>query len=244
MEVMADSTHYDTLAISSSASLSEIKLAYRQLVKQFHPDRNQDVTSHDRMANINVAYEVLSDPQRRRAYDRELGDRSYARASSYSYGAADEDRQSRTATAQRQYRQRRQSGRNTDEHLQRWLMQVYQPVNRMLSQILSPLKSQINALAADPFDDELLDEFQDYLEECRNTLQKAQRSFRSQPNPGNVASVAAHLYYCLNQVSDGLDELERFVSSYDDHYLHTGQELFRIAAGLRREAQAAMRDIA
>jgi molecular chaperone DnaJ len=60
------------------------------------------------------------------------------------------------------------------------------------------------------------------------------------PNPSTVAGVAAHLYYCINQVGDGLDELERFTSSYNEYYLHTGQELFRIARGLRREAQAAM----
>jgi len=110
--------------------------------------------------------------------------------------------------------------------------------------VLKPLKAQINALAADPFDDELLEVFQAYLEECRDYLQKAQHAFSSLPNPPNVAGVAAHLYYCLNQVSDGVDELERFTTSYDDHYLHTGQELFRIATGLRREAQAAVREIA
>lgn len=243
MEFMAEFTHYDTLAISETASFPEIKRAYRQLVKQFHPDCNQGVESHDRIADINVAYEVLSDPQRRRTYDRQLGDRLSPRTTSYSRTAT-EDRQARTATAQKQYQTRRQTGKDTDEQLQRWIMQVYQPVNRLLSQIINPLKGQINDLAADPFDDELLEEFQNYLEECRAILQKAQRSFRSMPNPGNVASIAAHLYYCLNQVSDGLDELERFVTSYDDHYLHTGQELFRIAAGLRREAQAAMRDVA
>jgi molecular chaperone DnaJ len=240
---MAENTHYDTLAISESASFPEIKQAYRQLVKQFHPDCNQGADSHDRIADINVAYEVLSDPQRRRSYDRQLGDRPFAHTSSYSRTTT-EDRQTRTATAQKQYQQRRQTGKNTDEQLQLWLMRVYQPVNRMLLQIIKPLKGQLNDLAADPFDDELLEEFQSYLEECRTILQKAQNSFRSVPNPANVASVAAHLYYCLNQVSDGVDELERFVTSYDDHYLHTGQELFRIAAGLRREAQAALRELA
>ncbi|QYO63069.1 hypothetical protein [Leptolyngbya sp. 7M] len=119
----------------------------------------------------------------------------------------------------------------------------FQPVNRMLGQILSPLQDQIDELAADPFDDELLEEFLIYLEDCRDYLQRAQQSFRSMPNPSNVAGVAAHLYYCLNQVGDGIDELERFTTSYDEHYLHTGQELFRIAYGLRREAQAAMKDI-
>jgi molecular chaperone DnaJ len=56
------------------------------------------------------------------------------------------------------------------------------------------------------------------------------------PNPSNLAGVAANLYYCLNQIEDGLDDLEMFLLNYDEHYLHVGQELFRIARGLKREA--------
>jgi molecular chaperone DnaJ len=44
-----------------------------------------------------------------------------------------------------------------------------------------------------------------------------------------LATSAAHLYYALNQVSDGLEELAYFPASYDDRYLHTGKEMFRIA---------------
>jgi molecular chaperone DnaJ len=245
-------THYDTLEINLTASQSEIKQAYRRLAKQHHPDRNPGTDSHERITQINAAYEVLSDLGQRQAYDRTLG-RSRVAASGYERQAdrhhagrphADrsDQRQQRASDAQKQYQQRR-TGRESDEHLRRWTHQVYQPINRTLSQILRPLKAQLNELAADPFDDALLEGFQTYLDECRNALQNAQRLFGSMPNPSTVAGVAAHLYYCLNQVSDGIDELERFIGCYDEHYLHTGQELFRIAAGLRREAQTAMRDV-
>ncbi|MBE9102211.1 J domain-containing protein [Vacuolonema iberomarrocanum] len=223
-------THYDTLSVSPSASQAEIKLAYRDLVKRFHPDRHPDAATHDRMATINVAYEVLSDPQRRRHYDRQM----------HLMGASVGGRQERTATAQRHYHQRRGS-ETEDEQLKKWILRVYQPVNRSLCEILGALETEINNLAADPFDDELMEAFLEYLEDSRESLQKAHSSFRSMPNPPTVAGVAAHLYYCLNQVGDGVDELERFTSSYNEHYLHTGQELFRIAYGLRHEAQAAMR---
>jgi molecular chaperone DnaJ len=235
---MSTSTHYTTLEVSQTATQSEIKQAYRRLAKKFHPDARGAAASHDQIAKLNVAYEVLSDPMQRQSYDRQI---TYGKKS-FDPGAR-AARQERAAEAQKQHR-RRKTGRDTDEQLQLWMNQVYQPVNRLLNQVMKPLRSQINALAADPFDDELLEAFQEYLEECREYLQKAQRSFSSVPNPSNVAGVAAHLYYCLNQVSDGVDELERFTTSYDDHYLHTGQELFRIATGLRREAQAAIRDIA
>jgi molecular chaperone DnaJ len=239
---MSKSTYYTTLEVSQAASQTEIKQAYRRLAKQLHPDTNSASASHEQIAQLNVAYEILSDPFKRQSYDRQINYSSQASVG-FDPAARRSDRQERTAEAQKQYRQRR-SGRDNDELLELWLKQVYQPINRWLNLVLKPLKSQINALAADPFDDELLEAFQAYLEECRDYLQKAQQAFSSVPNPPNVAGVAAHLYYCLNQVSDGVEELERFTTSYDDHYLHTGQELFRIATGLRREAQAAVRDIA
>ncbi|HEY9630881.1 MAG TPA: DnaJ domain-containing protein [Coleofasciculaceae cyanobacterium] len=231
-------THYDTLKVSQTATQAEIKQAYRQMAKRFHPDVNQDAMSHERITEINAAYEILSDTRQRQSYDRHLtyGGRSRTAVSS-------EDRQERAAAANKRHRQR-QTGRDSDEQLQQWMKRVYQPVNRTIGQIISPLRAQINQLAADPFDDDLLEDFQAYLEDCRTSLQRGQQVFRSIPNPPAVAGVAAHLYYCLNQVSDGIDELERFVSSYDEHYLHTGQELFRIASGLRREAQAAIRELA
>jgi molecular chaperone DnaJ len=105
------------------------------------------------------------------------------------------------------------------------------------------LQRQIDDLAADPFDDELMEDFQAYLQDCRDLLQQADKTFRSIPNPPSVAGVAANLYYCLNQVGDGIEQLEFFTNNYDEYYLHTGQELFRIATGLRREAQATVRDL-
>jgi len=237
---MANSNHYHTLEVSPAATQAEIKQAYRRLVKQFHPDSNREATSHDRIADINAAYEILGDPQKRQSYDRHLIYATPFDARNTSDRAS--ARQNRAAAAQERHR-KRQTGQDNDEQLQIWLQYVYQPVNRSLSEILNPLQQQIDDLAADPFDDELLDDFRAYLDDCRDFLHQAQRSFRSMPNPSTVAGVAAHLYYCLNQVGDGIDELERFTTSYDDHYLHTGQELFRIAGGLRREAQSAIREL-
>jgi molecular chaperone DnaJ len=239
---MTSTNYYDTLDITPAATQAEIKQAYRRLAKKYHPDSNQETADHDQITKINAAYEVLGDPQRRQTYDQQLS-YSFHRGAVGVSGQTSGNRQQRTAAAQQQHRQR-QTGYDSDEQLQLWLSYVYQPVNRLLYQIIDPLPDQIDDLAADPFDDDLLAEFQDYLDDCRDLLQQAQRTFNSVPNPANVASVAAHVYYCLNQVGDGIEELERFTTSYDDHYLHTGQELFRIAIGLRREAQSALRDLA
>lgn len=228
--------HYDTLGLDPKATQAEIKQAYRRLVKLFHPDRNPAHRDHDQIAQINVAYEVLSDPQHRQSYDWQL---HYCSRGQTPHSSR--DRHQRTATVQR-YRSPHH-GLHPDEHFQLWLKRVYDPVNYLLRSILDSLQEQIDDLAADPFDDQLMEEFQAYLEDCRQQLDQAQHAFRSIPNPGTVAGVAAHLYYCLNQVNDGIEELEYFTLNYDEHYLHTGQELFRIAMGLRREAEHAIKTV-
>src|SRR6476646_3299343 len=186
---MGNSNHYETLDIPQAASQSEIKQAYRRLAKQFHPDSNRAVSDHEQISQINAAYEVLSDPQRRQSYDQELAHRLYG-ARFDPEVMSPGDRQRRAAEVQKQYREQYPTGQAADEHLQLWLHQVYAPVNRLLSRILRALAEEIDELAADPFDDELMEGFQEYLADCHTDLSQAQKTFRSMPNPPNVAGVA------------------------------------------------------
>ncbi|MEK7251643.1 MAG: J domain-containing protein [Actinomycetota bacterium] len=69
---MAD--YYETLGVSRDAGADDIKRAFRRLARESHPDSNpNDPTAEERFRHIAEAYEVLSDPPRRAAYDR--GDR-------------------------------------------------------------------------------------------------------------------------------------------------------------------------
>ena len=62
-------THYQTLELPADAPAAAIRQAYRRLVLLTHPDRTPDPAAHARYLAVNAAYEVLTDPARKAAYD-------------------------------------------------------------------------------------------------------------------------------------------------------------------------------
>ncbi|MGA2911059.1 MAG: J domain-containing protein [Candidatus Levyibacteriota bacterium] len=67
---MASSDYYQILGISKNATEAEIKRAYRKLALQYHPDRNKGKEAEEKFKEVNKAYEVLSDTQKRQTYDQ------------------------------------------------------------------------------------------------------------------------------------------------------------------------------
>src|SRR5260221_12355909 len=62
--------YYLVLGVERTATDADIKRAYRRLAQQWHPDVNADPGAHDRFTEINEAYQILSDPERRGRYDQ------------------------------------------------------------------------------------------------------------------------------------------------------------------------------
>ena len=91
---MAEKTYYEVLGVARDASLDEIKKAYRRLVRQYHPDVSTDPDADKKTSEINQAYNVLKDADKRADYDAELANpfagagRQGFRAQDYPFGAA------------------------------------------------------------------------------------------------------------------------------------------------------------
>ncbi|WP_159357525.1 ferredoxin [Candidatus Nitrosocosmicus agrestis] len=97
---MTSDDYYGILDIPISANQKEIKIAYRRLARKYHPDRNSAV-SDDVMKNINIAFETLSDIQKRQEYDEKI-----KRSKSPTIGMSQEDTFS--------YQNQNQKMRNSD----------------------------------------------------------------------------------------------------------------------------------
>ncbi|MCK9245907.1 MAG: DnaJ domain-containing protein [Anaerolineaceae bacterium] len=62
--------YYSTLGVSKTATDAELKSAYRKLARQYHPDVNKEAGAEDKFKEVNEAYQVLSDAEKRKKYDQ------------------------------------------------------------------------------------------------------------------------------------------------------------------------------
>ena len=67
---------YVCLGLLPGSSAADIKRRYRQLAKKYHPDAHGDAASEDKLRTLNAAYELLSDPAKKSAYDTEFAARN------------------------------------------------------------------------------------------------------------------------------------------------------------------------
>ena len=224
---------YAVLGVSPRASGAEIKAAYRALVKRHHPDAGGDPTT---ILALNAAWEVLGDQEARRRHDQLRGAVGPAAAMD--------------APVDPVFRRSGGSGRrggaagaDRDSQLLQWLQQVYNPIDRLLAQVINPFPAQLRDLAADPYDDSLMEAFCTFLEQSRRRLETAETLYRSQACPASITAFSLSLYNCFRQVQDAVTDLERYTLGYVDSYLRDGRELLREAKRLRTDLHAQRRQL-
>ena len=214
---------YAVLGVAPSASAAEIKAAYRALVKRHHPDAGGD---DQRILALNAAWEVLGDGERRRQHDRQAGHSARPATPAGSPGGAPAG-----------------AGRLEEQQRLEWLLQRAAPIDRLLGQVINPFATELRALAADPYDDALMEHFCAFLEASQARLAKAEALYRSQPCPAGLEAYSLGLYHCLSLVKDALVDLQRYTLGYVDSYLRDGREQLRQARARRSALQAEARQL-
>ena len=150
------------------------------LVKQHHPDAAEAIGADpERILEINAAWELLGDSEARQRFDAGRTQRSVR-------GTAKPVPAQANAGAEQPM---------TPE-LERWLEQVYHPVDRLLGQVLDPFPAQLRELSADPYDDTLMEAFCSYLERSQSKLQKVETLYRSMPCPSTAQGFGLSVYHC------------------------------------------------
>ncbi len=204
---------YKELGLKENATQSEIKSSYRRLVKKHHPDAGGE---KDRFLAIQYAWETLNDPFKKEQYDKNLF--SLQQSSNFK----DQNWENNVNT-------KKYSSKVKDNEVKNWIKNIYNPINRFISQIIKPLSQEIKELSADPYDEELMDNFCKYIALSQKKIEKVDKLYKSISVPRSISSLGLDLYHCFSQVKDALSELDKYTQGYIDDYLFDGKEMMKEA---------------
>jgi len=204
---------YEELGLQNNATKSEIKSSYRSLVKQHHPDKGGE---KERFIAIQNAWEILNDPIKKEQYDRNF------LSSSSSFDSLN-------ANWEEKFNSKKFNSSNQDKEVKTWIKEIYVPINRSISQIIKPLNNEIKELSADPYDDELMENFCNYIILSQKKIEKVEKIYNKKVVPKSISALGLDLYHCFSQVKDALSEFDRYTQGYVDNYLFDGKEMIKEA---------------
>ena len=204
---------YEELGLKKNATKSEIKSSYRSLVKQHHPDAGGE---KERFLAIQNAWETLSDPIKKEKYDKNLF------SSSSSFDSLNDNWEAK-------FNSKKCNSSSKDKEVEKWIQEIYTPINRLISQIIKPLNNEIKELSADPYDDQLMENFCSYISLSQKKIEKVEKIYNKKLVPKSISNLGLDLYHCFSQVKDALSELDRYTQGYVDDYLFDGKEMIKEA---------------
>ena len=204
---------YEELELKIDATKGDIKSSYRRLVKQHHPDAGGE---KDRFLAIQLAWETLNDPHKKETYDKTLF--SLKQSSKFINENWEE-----------KINKKKNSSTKKDIEVKNWITNIYYPINRFLNQIIKPLSKEIKELSADPYDEELMDNFCRYINISQKKIEKVDQLYKSLSVPKSISTLGLDLYHCFSQVKDALSELDKYTQGYVDNYLFDGKEMMKEA---------------
>ena len=204
---------YEELGLKQNATKSEIKSSYRSLVKRHHPDAGGE---KERFLAIQNAWETLNDPIKKEHYDRNFF------SSSSSFDSLNENWEEK-------FNSKKYSSSIKDREVETWIKEIYTPINRSISQIIKPLNKEIKELSADPYDDQLMENFCSYISLSQKKIEKVEKIYNKKIVPKSITALGLDLYHCFSQVKDALSEFDRYSQGYVDDYLFDGKEMMKEA---------------
>ena len=204
---------YEELGLKKNATRSEIKSSYRSLVKQHHPDKGGE---KERFLAIQNAWETLNDPIKKEQYDRSFV------SSTSSFDSLNEN-------WEKKINSKKYNSAIKDKEVETWIKEIYTPINRLISQIIKPLNNEIKELSADPYDDQLMENFCNYISLSQKKIKKIENIYYKKIVPNSTSVLGLNLYHCFSQVKDALSEFERYTQGYVDDYLFDGKEMIKEA---------------
>jgi len=217
--IMNTKDYYKELGVPRNALKSEIKSAYRLLAKKYHPDIGG---SNEKFLAIQLAWETLSDPEKKIIYDKNLLFQENTKSQIYEDWSLEIKNNSNSST-------------NKDNDIKKWIINTYQPLNRLITQVIKPLNEEIKKLSADPYDDELMENFCKYISDSKKKINKVSEVYKSRIVPSSISSLGLDLYHCFSQVQDALDQLDRYTQGYVDNYLFDGKEMMKEAKRIQKK---------
>ncbi len=213
---------YEELGLKQNATKSEIKSSYRSLVKQHHPDAGGE---KERFLAIQNAWEILNDPFKKEQYDRNFF------SSSSSFDSLSEN-------WEENFNSKKYNSSIKDREVEIWIKEIFTPINRSISQIIKPLNDEIKALSADPYDEQLMENFCSYISLSQKKIEKVEKIYNKKIVPKSITVLGLDLYHCFSQVKDALLEFDRYTQGYVDDYLFDGKEMIKEAKRIQSKMSA------